>query len=144
MVLCELRRILYFDKIVLSLQPAESEINYYNLNINKMFSYSQDPDVVRWGLQLFDGGPPADNSYSSYGPQSYTDCYQDPYSREVNYDTECVRTENEKHQIVEPSCEAVDHSQASFYLQDSLQQPMANYTLGKLVTDNKVRFCLNV
>ncbi|KAK1409942.1 hypothetical protein QVD17_36473 [Tagetes erecta] len=111
-------------------KPKESEISYYNSHISQMFSYSQDPDVVRWGLQLFDGGPPADNSYSNYGPQSYTDCYQDQYSREVNYETECVSTETEKHQILEPSCQAIDHSQASFYLQDSLHQPMANYTLG--------------
>ncbi|KAI3793767.1 hypothetical protein L1987_36389 [Smallanthus sonchifolius] len=95
-----------------------------------MFSYSQDPDVVRWGLQLFDGGPSTDGSYSSYGLQNYTDCYHDQCSREVSYDTECVSTENEKQHILEPSCEAVDHSQASFYLQDSLHQSMANYTLG--------------
>ncbi|KAK9061559.1 hypothetical protein SSX86_018741 [Deinandra increscens subsp. villosa] len=95
-----------------------------------MFSYSQDPDVVRWGLQLFDGGPSVDSSYSSYGPQNYTDSYHDHYSREVSYDTECVSTENENHHMVEPSCEAVDHSQTSFYLQDSLHQSMANYSLG--------------
>ncbi|KAM0000893.1 putative ubiquitinyl hydrolase 1 [Helianthus debilis subsp. tardiflorus] len=97
-----------------------------------MFSYGQDPDVVRWGLQLFDGGPPTDNGYSSYGPQNYTDCYHDQYSRELSYNTECVNTENEKHHTLEPSCEPVHHSQASFYLQDSdsLHQSMANCTLG--------------
>ncbi|XP_076957552.1 OVARIAN TUMOR DOMAIN-containing deubiquitinating enzyme 12-like isoform X2 [Bidens hawaiensis] len=84
-----------------------------------MFSYSQDPDVVRWGLQLFDGVSSNDNNYSSYGPQNYTDCYHDQYSREVSYDTE---------RALQPSCEAVDHSQASYYLQDSHHQPMANYT----------------
>ncbi|KAJ0469834.1 putative ubiquitinyl hydrolase 1 [Helianthus annuus] len=67
-----------------------------------MFSYGQDPDVVRWGLQLFDGGPPTDNGYSSYGPQNYTDCYHDQYSRELSYNTDS----------------------------DSLHQSMANCTLG--------------
>lgn len=110
-----------------------------------MFSYGQDPDVVRWGLQLFDGGPFTDNSYSGYGPQNYADCYQGQYSREVSYDTECLNAENDKHHILSlpedaspfsvaeasaSSCEVVDHSQTSFYLQDSLHQSMANYSLG--------------
>nr|XP_043631814.1 OVARIAN TUMOR DOMAIN-containing deubiquitinating enzyme 12-like [Erigeron canadensis] len=110
-----------------------------------MFSYSQDPDVVRWGLQLFDGGPFTDNSYSGYGPQNYGDCYHDQYSREASYDTECISTGNDKLPILvlpentspfsvseesAPSCEEVDHSQTSFYLQDSLNQSMANYSLG--------------
>lgn len=106
-----------------------------------MFSFEQDPDVVRWGLQLFDGGPFTDNAYSGYGSQNYTDCYHDHYSREASYDTEC---ENEKHTILSlpedassysvtesaPSCEAVDQSETSFYLENSLNQSMANYSLG--------------
>lgn len=102
-----------------------------------MFSYGQDPDVVRWGLQLFDGGLFNDNSYSGYGPQSYTDCYRDQYSGEASYDTECIRIETDKlsrlslpEDVSAPSCEEVDHSQTSYYLQDSLNQPMANYSLG--------------
>lgn len=110
-----------------------------------MFTYGQDPDVVRWGLQLFDGGPYTDNSYCGYGPQSYTDCYHDQYSREeASYHTECINTENDKNpllspqentspflvaEVSSPSCEAIDHSQSSFYLQDSLNQSMANYSL---------------
>ncbi|CAI9272937.1 unnamed protein product [Lactuca saligna] len=102
-----------------------------------MFTYGQDPDVVRWGLQLFDGGP-----YCGYGPQNYTDCYHDQYSREeASYHTECITTENDKLALQEntspflvaeastPSCEDIDHSQSSFYLQDSLNQSMANYSL---------------
>lgn len=62
-----------------------------------MFTYGQDPDVVRWGLQLFDGGP-----YCGYGPQNYTDCYRDQYSREeASYHTECITTENDKHSLHE-------------------------------------------
>lgn len=112
-----------------------------------MYSYGQDPDVVRWGLQLFDGGTGtyADNSYSGYGPQNYADCYHNQYSREASYDTECISTDNDKHSIVSlpqeaspysvldasaNSCESVDHSQASYYLQNSLHQSMANCSLG--------------
>lgn len=108
-----------------------------------MFTYGQDPDVVRWGLQLFDGGTFTDNNnYCTYGPQNYTDCYHDQYSREEDsYNTECITTENDKLTLQEntspylvaeastPSCEAIDHSQSSFYLQDSLNQSMANYSL---------------
>lgn len=110
-----------------------------------MFTHGQDPDVVRWGLQLFDGGPFNDNSYCGYGPQSYADCYHGQYSRETSYDMECIRSEDDKHLIPAlpedassfsvaeasaPSCEEVDHSQTSFYLPDSLNQSMANYSLG--------------
>ncbi|CAH1437909.1 unnamed protein product [Lactuca virosa] len=113
------------------------ELNNHNSDFTKMFTYGQDPDVVRWGLQLFDGGP-----YCGYGPQNYTDCYHDQYSREeARYHTECITTENDKLALQEntspflvaeastPSCEEIDHSQSSFYLQDSLNQSMANYSL---------------
>ncbi|XP_071734884.1 OVARIAN TUMOR DOMAIN-containing deubiquitinating enzyme 12-like [Rutidosis leptorrhynchoides] len=109
-----------------------------------MFSYGQDPDVVRWGLQLFDGGPYTDNAYSGYNPQNYAECFHDQYSREVSYNTECINTDNDKLPILSlqvdvspfsvdeastPSCEAVDHSQTSYYSQESLNQSMANYSL---------------
>ncbi|XP_024985546.1 uncharacterized protein LOC112521099 [Cynara cardunculus var. scolymus] len=110
-----------------------------------MFTHGQDPDVVRWGLQLFDGGPFNDSSYSGYGSQNYADCYHDQYSRETSYDTQCINPENDKHLMLAlpedgssfsvaeasaPSCEEVDLSQTSFYLPDSLNQSMANYSLG--------------
>ncbi|XP_076929749.1 OVARIAN TUMOR DOMAIN-containing deubiquitinating enzyme 12-like [Bidens hawaiensis] len=121
-----------------------------------MFSSSQDPDVVRWGHLLFDSGPSIDNSYSSYGPQNYADCYQYQYSSENRYDTECINTENEKDNILTfpedtssfsvaeasaDSCESVDHSQTSFYLQDSLNQSMANCSLGDDEVTNDMPPC---
>ncbi|XP_071706249.1 OVARIAN TUMOR DOMAIN-containing deubiquitinating enzyme 12-like [Rutidosis leptorrhynchoides] len=118
-----------------------------------MFSYGQDPDIVRWGLQLFDGGPCTDNCYSGYSPQNYSDCYHDQYSKEVSYDTECISAENDKLCILSlqenaspftvgetytpSSCEAVDHSQTSYYSQDSINQSMANYSLDGVDTNDE-------
>ena len=44
-----------------------------------MLSYEQDPDVVRWGLQLFDGDPYSNCGYCSTIPQNNTGCYENHY-----------------------------------------------------------------
>ncbi|KAL3828479.1 hypothetical protein ACJIZ3_017281 [Penstemon smallii] len=59
-----------------------------------MITYEQDPDVVRWGLQLFDGDP-----YSSYGycgslTQINTDYYPGHYLKGYDYEEECRNSGN--------------------------------------------------
>lgn len=60
--------------------------------IFNMITYEQDPDVVRWGLQLFDGDPYSNCGYCGSVSQHNADCYSDNYVKGYQYDTECSYT----------------------------------------------------
>lgn len=61
-----------------------------------MMTYEQDPDVVRWGLQLFDSNPYSNCSYYGTNMQDDVDYCHGPYFRAENYDTECNNLENDE------------------------------------------------
>lgn len=107
-----------------------------------MITYEQDPDVVRWGLQLFDGDP-----YSNYGcgstiSQSDMGYYQEQYYKEDHYDIDCSNVEDDEliaHAIQESlsqlavseepssSLQVAESTQLSMYPQEWIGQSMGNY-----------------
>lgn len=109
-----------------------------------MITYEQDPDVLRWGLQLFDGDPFSNCGYCDNIPQNDADYYQQQYFKEDHYDMGCSSLENNElheHALQElsqlsiadapgSSSEGVEPLQTSFYPQDWLGQSMGNYTFG--------------
>uniref|UniRef100_A0A5B7AWF5 ubiquitinyl hydrolase 1 n=1 Tax=Davidia involucrata TaxID=16924 RepID=A0A5B7AWF5_DAVIN len=110
-----------------------------------MITYEQDPDVVRWGLQLFDGDPFSNCGYCGTITQNDEDYYHEQYFKEDYYDTGCSNVENDEliaqalqEELSQLSVaeapgsphEGVEHLQASFYPPDWLDQSMGNYTFG--------------
>ncbi|RVW97279.1 OTU domain-containing protein [Vitis vinifera] len=61
-----------------------------------MITYEQDPDVVRWGLQLFDGDPFSNCGYGGTIVQNDVSYYDGPYFKEDHYDNECSNVENDE------------------------------------------------
>ncbi|XP_022875343.1 uncharacterized protein LOC111393846 isoform X2 [Olea europaea var. sylvestris] len=110
-----------------------------------MIKYEQDPDVVRWGLQLFDTYP-----YPNYGCcgsilQQNTDYFPGHYLEEYNCGTESSNAENHDLSVnclheellrisdAEQSKsfqEGVDHSQTSFYSPNWFAQSPGTYNFG--------------
>ncbi|KAK4255130.1 hypothetical protein QN277_008166 [Acacia crassicarpa] len=60
-----------------------------------MISYEQDPDVVRWGQQLFDASPYSNCRYCGAVTQDNADCYHGHYFREEDYNNDFTNIENE-------------------------------------------------
>lgn len=114
-----------------------------------MITYEQDPDVIRWGLQLFDSDP-----YSNCGGYCGTlaqdhgvnqDYYQGQYFNEDQYDAESCNIANDEliaHALQEELShlavaevprspnEVEDHLQVSSFQQDWFGQSMVNYVSG--------------
>ncbi|KAK6926754.1 OTU domain [Dillenia turbinata] len=100
-----------------------------------MISYEQDSEVIRWGLQLFDGDPFSNCGYCGNATQNELDYYSGQYYKVDNYDVQCGNIEHDE-QIAralqeelsqlavedtpEPSPEGVDHFQPSVYSQEWL------------------------
>lgn len=59
-----------------------------------MISYEQDPDVVRWGLQLFDASPYSNCRYCGAVTQDNVDCYHEHYFKEENYNNDFTNIDN--------------------------------------------------
>lgn len=110
-----------------------------------MITHEQDPDVVRWGLQLFDSDPYSNCAYSGAMPQNSFDYYQDHYFKGDHFSTESGNEENhnfnaqrlqeELYQlsVAEPPSilhQMEEHTQTHFYPQDWFSQPMGNYNIG--------------
>ncbi|XP_062173123.1 OVARIAN TUMOR DOMAIN-containing deubiquitinating enzyme 12-like isoform X3 [Alnus glutinosa] len=62
----------------------------------QMISYEQDPDIVRWGLQLFNSDPYSSCGYYDTTIPDDVDYYHGQYFEEDNYDTECSNVENDE------------------------------------------------
>ncbi|KAJ7947845.1 OTU domain-containing protein [Quillaja saponaria] len=107
----------------------------------EMISYEHDPDVVRWGLQLFDGDPYSNSEYCGAGNQYFVDYYQEQYFKEDNCDSEFRNIENDQlmaHALQEqlsqltvaeapaPPHEWVENLQLPAYPQDWLSQCQLN------------------
>ncbi|XP_021812329.1 OTU domain-containing protein DDB_G0284757-like [Prunus avium] len=111
-----------------------------------MLTYEQDPDVIRWGLELFDGDPYS--NCGTYGTVNQDDAnyYQGLYFKQDVYDTDCRNVEYDElfaHALQEElsllaieeepgaSPEEVEHLQLSVFPQDWLQQSIGNYGSGQ-------------
>lgn len=110
-----------------------------------MLTYEQDPDVLRWGLQLFEGDPYSNCCYSGTVQQDHGDYYQGQYFREDIYDTDCSNVDNDDLMVhnlqeklshlevlEEPGSpnQGVENFQPSVFSQDWLGQSMGNYGSG--------------
>lgn len=103
----------------------------------------QDPDVLRWGLQLFDGHPSPDCGYCDTNAQyNAEDYYQQQYYDEDRYDLGCISlannelTEHDIQQLSQlsmadaPGLCTEEQLQTTYYPQEWLGEPMGNYNLG--------------
>ncbi|KAG5515545.1 hypothetical protein RHGRI_036551 [Rhododendron griersonianum] len=110
-----------------------------------MITYEQDPDVVRWGLQLFEGDPYSNCGYYGSLTENNTDYYHAQDFKEVQYDVGCNNVEDDEFialalqeqlsqlSVSEASGSPTDGEekvQAPFYLHDWLGQPIQNYSYG--------------
>ncbi|XP_047310071.1 OVARIAN TUMOR DOMAIN-containing deubiquitinating enzyme 12-like [Impatiens glandulifera] len=109
-----------------------------------MISYDQDPDVVRWGLQLFDGDPFSNCGYCGMVMQNHVDCYLDQYNKDGCFDLESTNAENSfftftlqdelsrltVNEVTDSPNEGDGNVQPSFCQQDWLDQSMENFTNG--------------
>lgn len=110
-----------------------------------MTTYEQDPDVVRWGLQLFDSDPYSSCGYYGTIMQPDVDYYHGQYFKEDNYDTECGNLENDEliAQALEEQLsqltivespgypdEELELLQVSSFSQDWVEQSMGNCSSG--------------
>lgn len=110
-----------------------------------MISYEQDPDIVRWGLQLFNSDPYSSCGYYGTIIPDDADYYHGQYFEEDNYDTECSNVENDEliaqalqeelsqlavAEAPGSSDEELEHLQASAFSQGWLGQSMGNYGSG--------------
>lgn len=108
-----------------------------------MITYEQDPDVVRWGLQLFDGDPYSNCGYCGSLAQHTADCYQGHYLKGYQYDADCsyagdndlsincLHEEISHLSVTEPIKsfqEGVEHLQTSFCHQDWFPHSLGNYS----------------
>lgn len=108
-----------------------------------MITYEQDPDVLRWGLQLFDGHPLPDCGYYDANAQyNAEDYYQQQYYNEDRYDMGCISLANSElneHDIQQlsqlsmagaPGPCTEEQLQTTYYPQEWLGQSMENYSFG--------------
>lgn len=111
-----------------------------------MLTYEQDPDVVRWGLQLFDGDPYSNCGFFDSVNQDGTNYYQGQYFKEDIYDTDCGNVEYDEliahalqeelsllaiEEEPETSTEQVEHLQGSVFPHDWLEQSNGGCCSGK-------------
>ncbi|XP_027085567.1 uncharacterized protein LOC113771813 isoform X1 [Coffea eugenioides] len=101
-----------------------------------MLSYEQDPDVVRWGLQLFDGDPYSNCGYCSTIPQNNTGCYENHYGSVFSNVEENELAANSLEQQFsyftltdqpQDFLQGVENAQTSCYQQQWFNQSMENY-----------------
>jgi len=105
--------------------------------------YEHDSDVVRWGLQLFEGDPFSNSGYYGGVTQNNADYYHGHYFKEDYYDSGCHSVDNDvftahalqelsQLSVVEApgSPQGIEHLQAPFCYHDGLGQSMGNYNYG--------------
>ncbi|XP_054811146.1 OVARIAN TUMOR DOMAIN-containing deubiquitinating enzyme 12-like [Prosopis cineraria] len=107
-----------------------------------MISYEQDPDVVRWGLQLFYASPYSNCRYCGAVTQENSDCYHGYYFREEDYNNDFTNIDNDEQTVhalqqqfsqlavTEPSEPSYDWSEnmpPSNSLQEWLSHPIDSY-----------------
>ncbi|KAL6510939.1 hypothetical protein OROGR_022063 [Orobanche gracilis] len=109
-----------------------------------MMTYEQDPDVVCWGLQLFDGDPYTNCGYcGSVSQQHNTDCYPGHYLKGYQYNGDSnyavgnnliinnLHEELSRLSMIEPIKsfqEGSGNQQTSFCAQDWFPQSLGNFS----------------
>ncbi|KAK4286428.1 hypothetical protein QN277_002986 [Acacia crassicarpa] len=111
-----------------------------------MISYEHDPDVVQWGLQLFDAGPYSTCGYCGAVTLEHVSCYHGHYFNEDSYETEFSNIENDElmaHALQQqlsqlavaeastPPDQWEENIQLSPFSQDWRSHPMHNYEPGQ-------------
>lgn len=110
-----------------------------------MITYEQDPDVVRWGLQLFEGDPYSNCVYYEGVTPNNTDYYFTQDFKEDQYDEGCNNVEDDEliaHALQEQlsqlsvteapgsPTDGEEKVDAPFYQHDWVGQSMQNYSYG--------------
>lgn len=107
-----------------------------------MITHEQDPDVVRWGLELFDGNPFSNYGYCGNVAHDEIQYYQGQCFDVDNYDKACNIENNEliaqtlqelsQLAVAEPVSfdEGVENLQLSMCPQDWLSLSINNYGSG--------------
>ncbi|XP_073066418.1 OVARIAN TUMOR DOMAIN-containing deubiquitinating enzyme 12-like [Primulina eburnea] len=113
-----------------------------NILLFKMITYEQDPDVVRWGLRLFDGDPYSNWGYCGSLMQHEADYYSGYYSKGYHDDADCSNTGNQELTVncldeellqlsvtepIKTFQEGVQHPQTSYCSQDWFPQSLGSY-----------------
>lgn len=107
-----------------------------------MITNEQDSDVVRWGLQLFDGDPYSNCGYCGSVTQPNTDYYPGYYSNGYQYNAECCDSENHElnlnglHEDLS-QLSVTEPNQTSVCSQEWFPQSLGNYAYG---TDSSTNF----
>lgn len=111
-----------------------------------MITYEQDPDVVQWGLQLFDSDPYVNCRYGDTITPYDGDYYNGQHIMEDLYDIECYIIENDElfaqalqlelsklavAEEPESSHGGEENLQVSVFQQDWNNQPMGNCYSGE-------------
>lgn len=107
-----------------------------------MITYEQDPDVVRWGLQLFDADPYSNCGYCGSLMQLDADYYPGYCSKGYHDNADCSNagnrelTANSLHEElsqlsvtepIKPFQEGAQHAQTSYCSQDWFPQSLGSY-----------------
>ncbi|KAF5744730.1 OTU domain-containing protein [Tripterygium wilfordii] len=108
-----------------------------------MITHEQDPDVVRWGLQLFESDPYSNCGYCDTSTQDDADYYTGQYLEEDQYDLQSYNVESDEliahalqaqlaiSDLPQSSHEGEEHSEACAFQQDWLEQSIGSYTSGQ-------------
>ncbi|KAL7153915.1 hypothetical protein ABFS83_04G199400 [Erythranthe nasuta] len=119
-----------------------------------MITYEQDPDVVRWGLQLFDGDPYSNCGYCGSHAQHNTDCYPGHYLKGYQFEADSsyavenndisinsLHEELSQLSVNEPIKsfqEGVEHLQTSFGPHDWFPHSLENYGYVNEGNENRI------
>ncbi|XP_038692849.1 OVARIAN TUMOR DOMAIN-containing deubiquitinating enzyme 9-like isoform X2 [Tripterygium wilfordii] len=108
-----------------------------------MITHEQDPDVVRWGLQLFESDPYSNCGYCGTIAQDDTDSFTGKYFKEDQCDLQSYNVESDERighafqaqlgigDLPESPHEGEEHSEACAFQQGWLDQSIINYGSGQ-------------
>ncbi|XP_073312336.1 OVARIAN TUMOR DOMAIN-containing deubiquitinating enzyme 12-like [Primulina huaijiensis] len=117
-----------------------------------MITYEQDPDVVRWGLQLFDGDPYSNCGYCGSLMQHDADYYPGYYSKGYHDNADCSNAGNRELTVnclheelsqlsvtepIKPFQEGVQLAQTSYCSQEWFPQSLGSYNFEIEGNDNR-------
>ncbi|XP_041992210.1 OVARIAN TUMOR DOMAIN-containing deubiquitinating enzyme 12-like [Salvia splendens] len=92
-----------------------------------MITYDQDPDVIRWGLELFDGDPYSNFGYCGSISQHNTDCYPGQYLKGYQYEADCNYAGDQNLNVDSLHEQLSQEHQTSFCSQDWFPHSLGNY-----------------
>ncbi|KDP44013.1 hypothetical protein JCGZ_05480 [Jatropha curcas] len=111
-----------------------------------MITHEQDPDVVRWGLQLFESNPYSNYVYCDAAIQDDIDYYAEQHFKDGYYDPACCNVDHDEliaqalqeelsqlsvAEVPESPHEGDEHLQVSSFQPDWHSQSVENYGSGQ-------------